>query len=147
MFLRNNDFLDNNIQEVIYVKKKFILLLLAISFVIMSYSCGKMQITYTKEFSYLPAYSGMVLTSQGSKPDKNGFKGAVYVVKNSISSDVLKQYQKLLNGDGWKTTTDNKPIDIVMDKASHRAIITATQNKSDAYLTIVTKWNKRFYKP
>ena len=119
--------------------KKICLMLTTILLLTVFCSCGGSQIQYVKEFSYLPAYPGMTLSSENSKADANGFKGALYVVKDSKSSDVLDKYEKLLNNNGWKTTKNSKPLYIVMDKASHRAVITATQNGNNANFTIVTK--------
>jgi len=93
---------------------------------------------YTKEFPYLPAYPGMVLLSKGTA-DQNGYKSVMYSVKNSQNGNIISTYEKMLNKDGWKTTTDKKPEEIIVEKGNHRSIIVSAQLNKDTVITIVSK--------
>lgn len=102
----------------------------------------KINITYTKEFSYLPAYSNMELQSITTPTDKNKLITAKYIIKNTTTDKVLNEYSDIFKKDGWEVDMslykDKKPFSATAKKANHVAILTPEQNGSDIVLTITS---------
>lgn len=96
------------------------------------------KITYTKEFEYIPKYKNMV--SEKYEPAKDGaFGNAVYYVDGVKYEDYLKNYQKLLERDGWKVEKDNKPNDMELTKGEHILRINAVNSKDKLIVLLWTK--------
>lgn len=96
------------------------------------------NVEYLKEYSYLPAFPGIEFYSGGSTADEQGYKNTMYTVKDTQSNEILKNYEKLLNVNGWKTTVNN-PSSFVVEKEGHRSIIATIQMEKDTLVTVVSK--------
>lgn len=59
------------------------------------------NVTYTKEFSYLPTYSNMKFKSITLPPDKDQLVTARYFIVNTTTDKVLIEYADILKKDGW----------------------------------------------
>ena len=146
--------------------KKLIVLSLLFTLIIGASGCGSQKTSYTKEFPYLPSIDGMkeVIptptdnnptntptaaavkeptrvpvkkpTSVSDKTTPIKLKEAVYTIENKKWGDVLKDYEKVLNKDGWKTVTDNKPTSIGMEKDNHKAALTVVKDNGKIKLFI-----------
>ncbi len=117
--------------------KKFSVFLLILLIVESLIGCNK-QITYTSEFEYLPMYKGMVV-EDFKEPSEEGMGIAVYKLKGLSSDEVLGKYESLLKKYGWKTTQDNKPASITVEKDNHKAIIATSKTEEGTKLTIMSK--------
>jgi hypothetical protein len=104
-------------------------------------NASKPNITYTKEFSYLPAYSGMELQSI-TQPDKNKQRTAKYTIKNITTDKLLTEYADILKKDGWTVNfslyKDGKPFSASALKGTHVATLVPQQKGNDIILTIIS---------
>ncbi|MGC7871261.1 hypothetical protein ACPUYX_06975 [Desulfosporosinus sp. SYSU MS00001] len=94
-------------------------------------------VTYTKEFSYLPAYNNMQyqnLTQTGQS------QTARYLIKNTTVDKVLKDYGDILKNDGWTLswsyTKDKKPASLVAQKDNHTVALLPRQSNKNVLLMI-----------
>ncbi|MCX8129955.1 MAG: hypothetical protein N3I35_07655 [Clostridia bacterium] len=117
--------------------KKSIILVSAFILVLIISACGSV-VKYTKEFSYLPSYPGMVLENS-SPANEYGFSTASYSIADAKIEDIITEYEKLLHKNGWKTTDDKKPSSITVEKEKHLAVIVPSQNMKDTTVFIISK--------
>ncbi|TGE31960.1 hypothetical protein [Desulfosporosinus sp. Sb-LF] len=129
--------------------KKLVIYILAILFLLSLTACNakvpndvQTNVTYSKEFSYLPAYGNMKLQNI-TQPDENGISSARYLIKNTTTDIVLNQYADILKKDGWAEnwsyTKDKKPYSMVAQKDNHVTTLLPRQTDNDVVLIISSK--------
>ncbi|MDR3587599.1 MAG: hypothetical protein P4L59_20145 [Desulfosporosinus sp.] len=105
-------------------------------------STAQTNVTYTKEFSYLPTYSKMELQNV-AQPDKNQMINAKYIMKNTTTDIVLNKYADTFMKDGWtvkKTLSqDKKSYSLHAQKGNHIATLLPQQSGNDVILIIASK--------
>lgn len=116
-------------------KVKSLLVTLTIS--LMLVACTS-NITYTKEFEYLPQVNGMESTTY-EKAEQGEMSKAIYSIENEKYDVIIKRYEKNMIKDGWKVTEDNKPNLITLEKGEHKAVIISKQVDNNVELTILSK--------
>ncbi|WP_088187013.1 hypothetical protein [Desulfosporosinus sp. FKA] len=94
-------------------------------------------VTYTKEFSYFPAYNNMQY--QGlTQTDQS--QTSRYLIKNTTVDKVLTGYGDILKNDGWTLswsyTKDKKPASLVAQKNNHTIALLPRQTNKDVLLMI-----------
>ncbi|WP_088228948.1 hypothetical protein [Desulfosporosinus sp. FKB] len=97
-------------------------------------------ITYTEDFSYLPAYNG-VKSSVSHKPASTAqpLGEATYVIQNVKDTQVFNDYEALLKKDGWTITQEKKVISFSAKKQDHVANISLSIFGSGVILTVQSK--------
>ncbi|AFM39367.1 hypothetical protein Desaci_0295 [Desulfosporosinus acidiphilus SJ4] len=94
-------------------------------------------VTYTKEFSYLPAYGNM---EYQSLTETNQGQTARYLIKNTTVDKVLTGYGDILKTDGWTLnwsyTKDKKPASLVAQKDNHTVALLPRQDNKDVLLIV-----------
>ncbi|MDQ7095371.1 hypothetical protein REC12_17410 [Desulfosporosinus sp. PR] len=99
---------------------------------------GQTTATYTKEFSYLPAYGSMEYQSLTQTPQKQST--ARYLIKNTTPEKVLNGYADILKNDGWTInwsyTKDKKPASLVAQKDNHIVAMLPQQTGNNVLLII-----------
>ena len=99
------------------------------------------DIANTKEFPYLPAYSGMELKDI-TQPDQNNFRTANYIIKNSTKDKFLTEYIDILKKDGWTiniSLKDGNPDNATAYKGNHMATIIPFEVNNTIGLGIVSR--------
>ena len=132
--------------------KKFLSILVVLAIAISLTACAdkgsgsastssNITITYTKEFSYLPAYSGMKLQSFTPSKASGDVSTAKYIIKVINWKEILQNYENILKKDGWTISQDNKPTCLVAKKGTHQvALLLSTNGKgTDVTLGVVSK--------
>ena len=120
--------------------KKILLKSMIITTLVFSLA-GCSKVKYTEEFNYLPGQKGMELEGF-EKADKNQSlqkDTATYTVKGSKADNVMNDYLKNLEKDGWEITEDNRPTLIKAKKGEHKVIIVAVQEGDNVTLTVVSE--------
>lgn len=118
-------------------------LLLSISLVFLA-ACGS-RVERLEEFPYLPAYPNMLAEVNDEDlededidetedideelVDKDQLKKATYTIKNANEDIVIKEYEEILNKDGWETTLISEPALLQVAKDEHRAMIVVYSKK------------------
>ncbi len=110
--------------------------ILAILMIILALAACGQQISYTKEFPYLPAYPGMELKEEPKMSD-SGLYNVSYRIKDSEASKIATDYEKLLHKDGWTTAEDKKPAAFTVKKDEHLAAFIVTQEGEDTVLNMI----------
>jgi hypothetical protein len=101
---------------------------------------SKAGVTYTKEFSYLPAYSSNFKADSTPSVDKaTGFNKATYTIKNTTNTEVFQNYESILKNNGWTIIQDQKPYSIVAKKDTHQATFVTQAVGKDVKLLVYTK--------
>ena len=98
--------------------------------------------TYTKEFSYLPAYNNDMKAVSTKPADNQGFITAYYAIKNITGTNVLQSYENILKKNGWTIAQEQKTSDVVgfiAKKDTHQATIILLQKNNDVAMAIVSK--------
>ncbi|KLU64297.1 hypothetical protein DEAC_c37270 [Desulfosporosinus acididurans] len=96
--------------------------------------------TYTKEFSYLPAYNG-IKSAVSYKPASTAqpLGKATYIIQNAKDTQVFENYEALLKKDGWTITHEEKVINFSAKKQDHIANISISIYGTGVMLTIESK--------
>ena len=121
--------------------KKVLCILLTAVFCFSLAACGSnaSSVTYTKEFSYLPAYSSGMKADSVSQPNKEGFILGNYTVKNTTNTKIFENYENTLKKNGWTITKEQKPTSFTIKKGTHQATILLLQNNKDVKMLIASK--------
>jgi predicted small lipoprotein YifL len=107
-----------------------------------SSSISNTKTAYTKEFSYLPAYSADMKALNTKPADKQGFITAYYAMKNMTGTNILQSYENILKKNGWTISQEQKTNDVVgfmAKKDNHQATIILLQKNKDVAMAIVSK--------
>ncbi|WP_425449053.1 hypothetical protein [Dethiothermospora halolimnae] len=118
--------------------KKIFTLIIMFLLVTTIISCGS-NTDYTKEFSYLPKYENMELEKVIEPNNDSEYSTATYIISDANREAVMEGYEKVLHSDNWKTTYDNKPNLITVEKEEHEATIMAYQEENNVKLAIAIK--------
>lgn len=130
------------------------LLLLGISLVFLA-ACGS-RVEKLEEFPYLPAYPNMLAevndedlgdedideTEEDIEEefvDKDQLKKVTYTINNANEDTVIKEYEEILNKDGWETTLISEPALLQVAKDEHRAMIVVYSKKDIVKMDISSR--------
>lgn len=121
--------------------RKILLIFSTLMLIMCLVSCGAKtsNIVYTKEFSYLPAYSSSMKAVSTSPSNNFGLSTANYDIKNTTNTEVFETYENLLKKDGWTIVKDQKPYNIMAKKGAHQVTIVMMQSEKDIKLIIMAK--------
>ncbi|MGC7869947.1 hypothetical protein ACPUYX_00295 [Desulfosporosinus sp. SYSU MS00001] len=97
-------------------------------------------ITYTEEFSYLPAYNG-VKSAVSYKPASTTqpLGEATYLIQNTKDTKVFEDYEALLKKNGWTITQEKQVISFSAKKQDHVANISVSIFGTGVILTVQSK--------
>jgi hypothetical protein len=120
------------------MKKIFsILLILAMS--IPLFGCNTKS-PVTKEFAYLPLYTGMQLNEFVPANVETPLATGKYTLKNMTDvTTICQNYQSILDKEGWTITKVQKDISISAEKDKHLVNITFQKSGKDVILVINSK--------
>jgi hypothetical protein len=123
------------------MKKISYILITALLFCLSLTACGgnTAQTAYTKEFSYLPAYSSEMKLVSTTPPNKLGFAIANYTIKNAKNTDVFQNYENILKKNGWNITHEQKPNNFIAKKGTHQASVIISPYNKDVKILIMSK--------
>ncbi len=125
------------------MKRMFILLVL-VPLTLFCISCSP-RISYTKEFPYLPSYNNMVAKSNEmengveNEEQTGELKKVTYTIKDVDIENILTEYEKILQDDGWKITLDGKPNMLQIEKDEHTALIVVYSGDNEVLMDITSK--------
>ena len=100
---------------------------------------GTSNVNYSKEFSYLPAYSSDMKADTVSKPNEYGFITANYTIKNTTNTEVFQNYEDILKKNGWTIDQEQKPYNFIAKKDNHQAIVALASSNKDVKVIIMSK--------
>lgn len=123
------------------MKKILYILVAAALFCFSLTACGgnTAKTTYTKEFSYLPAYSSEMKADSTTPPNNLGFAIANYTIKNAKNTEVFQNYEDILKKNGWNIAQEQKPNNFIAKKDTHQASIIVIPSNKDVKLLIMSK--------
>jgi hypothetical protein len=116
----------------------------SIAFVIMVvslslFSCNAKAPT-TKEFAYLPLYTGMQLNEFIPSNDETPLDTGKYTLKNMMDvTTIYQNYQSILDNEGWTITKVENNISISAEKGNHIVNITFHKSGNDVILVVKSK--------
>lgn len=96
------------------------------------------KLTYTEEFSYLPALPSMKLKDL-QKGQEGSYDYAYYTLSDIEYDKILDQYESLLKKDGWTVTEDKKPKSLTVTKDDHLAAMSLSKVNNVPTLVITSK--------
>jgi hypothetical protein len=99
---------------------------------------GTSKLTYTQEFTYLPALPAMKL-KDFQKGQQGSYDYAYYTLSDIEYDKILDHYERLLKQDGWTVTEDKKPKSLTVTKADHLAAMVLSKVKNEPTLVITSK--------
>jgi hypothetical protein len=117
----------------------YTLLPAVVCFALIAFGINASKVTYTKEFSYLPAYSSKIKADSVSQPNKAGFILGNYTLKNTNNTKVFQDYENILKKNGWTVTKEQKPTSFTIKKDSHQTTILLLQKSKDVKMLISSK--------
>lgn len=123
--------------------KKLFIIISAFVLLIGLTACGSVSTTkasniaYTKEFSYIPAYSAAMKADSTSSTSVKDFTQANYTLQNVTNIKVFEKYQDLLNEDGWTITNSEKPRSITAKKDAHIVTMSIMQYSDNVIKLII----------
>ena len=133
------------------MKKWFLLLGISLAFLA---ACGS-RIERLEEFPYLPAYPNMLAEVNDEDlgdedidetedieeelVDKDELKKVTYTINNANEDTVIKEYEEILNKDGWETTLISEPALLQVAKDEHTAMIVVYSKKDIVKMDISSR--------
>lgn len=118
--------------------KKFLSIFIILAVLISLFACSS-KTTYTKEFTYIPSYSGMQLSSYTPATKKTPLATARYTIKNSAYTVIYINYENILKKDGWTITNGQKYFAISAKKDNHLVNILIQPSGKNVILVVISK--------